>query len=216
MRVVIIGAGGQAQVVAGILKQNPQIEIVGFLDINNKKKGQLIYDKPILGSHKLLKSLKKKGIRYAIIAVGDNQIRKQRFFELKKAGFTLINAIDPTANVCKPFKIGEGNVVAPGVNISFGVTLGNNCIINTAAVIEHNVTIGAHSHVGPNVAIAGATQIGTEVFIGIGASVINFLKIGNRVIIGAGSVVLRDIPSEATAVGAPAKVIKIKGKRVKK
>lgn len=216
MKVIIIGAGGQAQVVAGILTQNPKVKIQGFIDVDNKKKGQLICGKPILGNHQLLPYLKKKGIKNAIIAIGDNTLRKQRFFELKKAGFTLINAIDPTANICKPFKICEGNVIAPGVNISFNVKIGNNCIINTASVIEHNVIIGDHSHIGPNVAIAGATKIGQQAFIGIGASLINFLTIGDKVTIGAGSVVLKNIPDDATAVGVPVKVIKIRGKRVEK
>ena len=216
MKVIIIGAGGQAQVVAGILDQDPRVNIDGFIDVDNKRKGQLIRGKLILGSHNLLPKLRNKGVKHAIIAIGDNLIRKQRFLEVKKAGFTLINAIDPTAHISKPINLGEGVVIAPGVNISFNVKIGNNCIINTASVIEHNVTIGDHSHIGPNVAIAGATRIGKEAFIGIGASVINFLKIGNRVVIGAGSVVLNNIPDDATAVGIPAKIIKIKGKRIKK
>jgi len=214
MKVIIIGAGGQAQVVAGILQQDPRVNLEGFIDINNKKVGQLLCEKPILGDHSLIPKLRRKGIKHAIIAIGDNNLRKQRFLELKKAGFTLINAIDPTANICKPLRIGEGNVIAPGVNISFGVNIGNNCIINTASVIEHHVNIGNHTHISPKVAVAGATQIGSETFIGIGASLINFLKIGDRVIIGAGAVVLNNIPDDATAVGIPAKVIKIKGKRI--
>lgn len=214
MKVIIIGAGGQAQVVAGILDQDPRVTVEGFIDVDNKRKGQLIDGKPILGNHTLFEKLKRRGIKHAIIAIGDNHIRKSRFLQLKRAGFTLINAIDPTANICKPTNFGHGVVISPGVNISFNVTIGDNCIINTASVIEHNVSIGSHSHIGPKVAIAGATKIGKETFIGIGASIINFLKIGNRVTIGAGSVVLNNIPDDATAVGIPAKIIKIKGKRV--
>jgi len=214
MKVIIIGAGGQAQVVAGVLDQDPRVNIEGFIDVDNKRKGVLIRGKPILGTHHFLLNLKKKGIKHAIIAIGDNKIRKQRFLELKKAGFTLINAIDPTANICKPVNFGSGIVIAPGVNISFNVSIADNCIINTSSVIEHNVSIGAHSHIGPNVAIAGATKIGNEAFIGIGASIINFLKIGNNVTVGAGSVVLNNLPHYATAVGSPAKIIKVKGKRI--
>lgn len=214
MKVIIIGAGGHAQVVAGILNQDPRVFLEGFIDINNKRKNQLIYDKPILGSHRLLPNLYKKGIRHAIIAIGDNETRKKRFFELKRLGFTLINAIDPSANVSEPIILGEGVVIAPGVNISFNVTIGNNCIINTASVVEHNTRIGDHSHICPSVAIAGTNKIGRQVFIGIGSSVIDFINIGNYAIIGAGSVVIKDIPSYATAVGCPAKIIKIKKKKI--
>lgn len=214
MKVIIIGAGGQAQVVAGILHQDPRVSLEGFIDIDNAKKGQLIDGKPILGSHRLLLGLRKKGVKHAIIAIGDNEIRKQRFLELKKLGFTMINAIDNSANISKPIILGEGVVIAPGVNISFNVKIGDNCIINTACVVEHNSCIGNHTHIGPNVAIAGSTTIGNQVFIGIGSSIIDFLKIGNNITIGAGSVVLSNIPDNCTAVGAPAKVIKINNQKI--
>ena len=43
--------------------------------------------------------------------------------------------------------------------------------------------------------------------IGIGSSVIQGVNIGENTVIGAGSVVIKDIESNATAVGVPAKVI---------
>ena len=80
MKVVIIGAGGQAQVVAGILNQDPQVSIEGFIDIDARKKGKLIDGKPILGSHRLLPKLKRVGITTAL-ALRDADINwaRQKF-----------------------------------------------------------------------------------------------------------------------------------------
>lgn len=60
-------------------------------------------------------------------------------------------------------------------------------------------TIGAND--GP------AAVIGDNVYIGPNVCLVENVHIGNNVTIGAGAVVTRDVPADATAVGAPAKVI---------
>ena len=52
-------------------------------------------------------------------------------------------------------------------------------------------------------------SIGSRAMIGIGANVIQCIAIGSDAIIGAGAAVIRDIPDGATAVGVPARVIKV-------
>ncbi|RMD75375.1 MAG: serine acetyltransferase, partial [Chloroflexi bacterium] len=53
--------------------------------------------------------------------------------------------------------------------------------------------------------------IGDEVFIGAGARVLGGITVGDRARIGANAVVTRDVPSGATVVGIPARVVKIDG-----
>ena len=50
--------------------------------------------------------------------------------------------------------------------------------------------------------------------IGAGAKVLGPLHIGDNSKIAAGSVVLNDIPANCTAVGTPARVVKLDGVRV--
>lgn len=68
--------------------------------------------------------------------------------------------------------------------------------------IEHEVTIGAEKNRSP--------VLGDDIFIGAGAKIIGPVRIGNHVRIGANAVVLDDIPDGATAVGIPAKVVKVR------
>ncbi|MDQ8208530.1 DapH/DapD/GlmU-related protein [Coraliomargarita sp. SDUM461003] len=75
-------------------------------------------------------------------------------------------------------------------------------------MIEHQVTIGAEGRQAP--------QLGSRVFIGAGAKIIGAVKVGDDVKIGANAVVTKDLPNGATAVGVPAKVIKIYGDPVAK
>ena len=51
--------------------------------------------------------------------------------------------------------------------------------------------------------------LGNHVFVGAGAKIIGGVTIGDHAVIGANAVVTHDIPAYATAVGVPAKVIKI-------
>ncbi|MFO1459240.1 MAG: serine acetyltransferase [Verrucomicrobiota bacterium] len=50
-------------------------------------------------------------------------------------------------------------------------------------------------------------QIGDHVFLGDGAKVVGNVRVGDHAVIGVSSVVTRDIPSNATAVGIPARVV---------
>ena len=52
-------------------------------------------------------------------------------------------------------------------------------------------------------------MLGNNVFVGSDAKIIGEVKIGNNVKIGANAVVVADIPDNATAVGIPAKIVKI-------
>ena len=50
-------------------------------------------------------------------------------------------------------------------------------------------------------------KVGKDVLIGAGTKILGNISVGDRAKIGAGSIVLRAIPSGATAVGSPARII---------
>jgi serine O-acetyltransferase len=104
--------------------------------------------------------------------------------------------------------IGRGAEIGPGFVIlhSFGVVINSSVRAGKNLVIEHGVTIGAEKGRSP--------VLGDNVFIGAGAKVIGPVKVGSDVKIGANAVVTKDLPDGATAVGIPARVIKIYGERL--
>ena len=104
--------------------------------------------------------------------------------------------------------IGRGADFGPGFVLvhSIGVVINSDVKAGRNLVIEHGVTIGAEKFKSP--------RLGDNVFIGAGAKIIGGVTIGNDVRIGANAVVTQDLPNGATAVGVPAKVIKIYGEKV--
>lgn len=69
--------------------------------------------------------------------------------------------------------------------------------------IMHEVTMATTMH------RLGAPTIGNDVFIGAGAKIIGPVKVGDGAIIAPNSLVISDVPPGATAMGVPAKALKI-------
>ncbi len=103
-----------------------------------------------------------------------------------------------------------------------GCVIGVNAKFKDGFVIMHPVGVVINSKVtaGYNITIESGVVIGDEkgrsptlgnnIFIGSGAKLFGAITIGDNVRIGANAVVVKDIPSEQTAVGIPARFFKHK------
>jgi len=102
--------------------------------------------------------------------------------------------------------IGKRLVIDHGMGIVIGETaeIGDDCLI------YHGVTLGG---TGKDTGKRHPT-IGNNVMIATGAKVLGPFTVGDGARIAANAVVLQEIPPNATAVGAPAKVVRIAGEKV--
>lgn len=208
-QVLLLGAGGHAKGVIGFLKHS--YEILGLIEKDYYSGEGLISSVPVIGTDKDLKSFYQKGITNALVTVGstgDSSLRERLFYMAKEIGFTMINAIHPTAVISEDVKIGCGNTFMAGTIINSGTVIGDNTIINTGAIVDHDCIVEDHTHIAPGVKIAGGVFVGEGTHVGIGAVVIQGIHIGRKALIGAGTVVLRDIPDNAVVVGVPGRVKK--------
>src|SRR5690606_2261120 len=114
-KLVIWGASGHALVVADILRQRKEFEIVGFLDdVNAGRKGELFDGLPILGGREQLPDLRAQGVSHAIFGIGDNQTRLRLGATAESAGLQFATAIHPAATVAANVVLGAGSVVVAG------------------------------------------------------------------------------------------------------
>lgn len=79
-----------------------------------------------------------------------------------------------------------------------GIVVNRNARIGEGVRIYHQVTIGADFDHGPG----EAPVIGDRTRIGAGAKIIGNIRVGSNVTIGANAVVTKDVPDNATVVGA--------------
>ncbi|WP_414840881.1 serine O-acetyltransferase EpsC [Enterococcus saccharolyticus] len=103
-------------------------------------------------------------------------------------------------------KIGQGVFIDHGM----GLVIGETAEVEDDVILHHNVTLGGtgkhktkrHPTVKKGALISAHVQI------------LGPVTIGERAKVGAGAVVLHDIPADATAVGVPAKVVRMKGEKI--
>ncbi len=210
-RIVGVGAGGHAKILAELLVEIGGYELVGFTDANVKRRGEVLKGSPILGGDERLAALRANGVSAAFIGVGavtvaGTRLRATLFARALGAGLQLPSLIHPRALVAPSVRTGEGAVVLGGAILSTDVSLGANVTVYSGVVIEHDSAVEAHAHLSPGAHLAGGVLVGEGAFIGIGASIIQGVRIGAWATVGAGAVVLRDVPAGAVAVGVPARL----------
>jgi len=206
--VVIIGAGGHGRVVLDILMQAGASRPVAFLDNNDRIHGRRVDGLPVRGGLDLLPHLRDDGITKAIIAIGDNGVRRGIARTVESAGFELVNAIHPSARLATNVTLGRGLVIAAGATVCAHAQIGDYAILNTGCIVDHESMIGMATHVCPGVRLAGHVVVESGAFVGIGATVIQNVRIGFESVVGAGAVVIKDVPPMTTVVGVPARPIK--------
>jgi len=209
--VIIVGArkDGHAKVVLEIIKAGNQYNVVGFVDDDATKKDLDINGVKVIGTTDELSYFKERlGVKGAMVAIGDNPMRRKLSEKIIKSGLELINAIHPTVIKDPSVEIGKGCYIGQGVILVTGTRIGNCVNIHTGATIDHDNIIEDGANLGPGVHTAGRVKIGRDAFLGIGAIVIPDASVGEGTIIGAGGVVINAVPANVTAVGVPVKIIK--------
>ena len=102
-------------------------------------------------------------------------------------------------------KIGRRLVIDHGM----GIVIGETAEVGDDVLLYHGVTLGGtgkdHGKRHPT--------IGNNVLISTGAKVLGPFKVGDGARIAANAVVLREVPENATAVGIPARVVRVAGQK---
>lgn len=120
--------------------------------------------------------------------------------------------------------ISQGAKFLTGIEIHPGATIGKGLVIDhgSGVVIGETAEIGDNCTLYQGVTLGGTGKhtgkrhptLGDNVMVGSGAKVLGPFKVGDGAKIASNAVVLEQVPDNATAVGVPARVVRINGKRV--
>jgi sugar O-acyltransferase (sialic acid O-acetyltransferase NeuD family) len=208
MRLLIVGAGGHAQVIAEAalnrIALGEDMTLVGFVDDAPKLLGREYLGVEVLGP---LADIGRIPHDAVIVGIGDNKVRARLFERLRSYGDQFATIVHPRAIVALQVEIGAGTAVFAGAIINTGTVIGSNVIINTGATIDHHSNIGTHAHIAPGVHLGGTVTLGEGAFLGVGVNVIPNRTVGAWTTVGAGAAVINDLPDRVMAVGVPAHVI---------
>ena len=95
------------------------------------------------------------------------------------------------------------------IDHGMGIVIGETAEIGDDCLLYHGVTLGG---TGKDQGKRHPT-IGNNVLVSTGAKVLGPFKVGDGARIAANAVVLKEIPENATAVGVPARVVRIAGEK---
>ena len=132
--------------------------------------------------------------------------RVANFFYRHKMKF-IARWISQTGRFATGVEIHPGATIGKGLMIDhgMGVVIGETAIVGDNCTIYQGVTLGGTGkHAGKR-----HPTLGDNVMVGAGAKVLGPFTVGSGTKIAAGAVVLDGVPENSTAVGIPARVVRI-------
>lgn len=203
VQLLILGAGRFAQDVADWAAEIPGVVPIGFYQDEHANGPPTLDDLPIFSHAQLCEQFSSCQIVCAVGSPG-----RVAFIEKIAAwGAAFATLVHPTARISQKASLGPGTLVGPLANVAAHSRLGSHVILNRGASIAHHVAVEDYATIGPGAIIAGSASIGRGALIGAGAVVKDGVQVGTGATVGIGSVAVRDVKSETTVFGIPARLL---------
>jgi sugar O-acyltransferase (sialic acid O-acetyltransferase NeuD family) len=207
MIVAIYGCGQNGLQAFHCLRHQPDVEVMGFLDDDPSRHGCTYLGRPVLGGLADVPELLEKGLRGAVVAIGDCAARRTLTSSLTALGLEMVSAIHPRALIESPRSIGGGAIIEMGAAIHPEAEIGKGVFLGGGATVAHHSVVGDFSLIAGGVVFGGHVTVGSETLIGVGVSIKPHITIGSRVIVGVGAAVIVHLPDDVVAVGVPARIV---------
>ena len=210
-KIAIVGSGGFArEVLTWIENINEKQQIYDILGFVGPSDGHtMVHGYPIIGNDDDVNATNQE--ISLVIAVGEPRMKERIRNKYNNPLISFPTLIHPSVIMgdSKTIKIGEGSVLCAGCVLTTDIQIGCFTTFNLMCTVGHDTVVGDFASFMPSVNISGEVVVNKGVYVGTGAKIINQVEIGANTIVGAGAVVVKTLPSDCTAVGMPAKPIKI-------
>ena len=186
----------------------PEWEVLGFIDDDDRQHGNDYCGVKILGGRELIEMYEEAFVLAVPGSPKGYLKRKATINSLTVEQSRFATIIHPSVVRAPDSVIGYNTLLMAHVVVSCGARIGNHCVVLPNTVLSHDSSVGDFGCIGSNVSISGSVGIGCECYIGSGVKIREHIRVGDRALIGLGSNVISDIEKETVAVGNPARAIR--------
>lgn len=205
---VIVGSGGHARELAEVARARCELGVgptlTGFLDDDPSKHGSELNGLPVLGDLSWLRDHPDHG---AIIGIGAPTTKRAVAARLHELAIPSPTLVHPRAELSPFIALAPGVVIAAGCVLTTQIRIGAHAHLNRMCSVGHDCVVGDYVHLAPGTILSGNVTIDEGCDLGTSVSVIPGIRVGAWTRVGAGACVTRDLPSQVTAVGVPARVV---------
>jgi sugar O-acyltransferase (sialic acid O-acetyltransferase NeuD family) len=217
-KLVIFGLSEIAELANYYFSKDSNYVVVGFTVDGGYKTTELFMGKPVVPFEHIQDVFPpdQYDIFIALSYKDMNELRKSKYDEAKRLGYTLASYVSSYSTVLNDGQIGdncfilEDNTIQPSVKIGSNVTLWSGNHIGHHSIIKNHVFISSH------VVISGGVTVEECCFIGVNATLRDHIVIGKNTLIGAGAIIMKSTDPFSVLSPKPTEIRDIRSDQIRK
>jgi sugar O-acyltransferase (sialic acid O-acetyltransferase NeuD family) len=209
---VIVGSGGfgreAAEAVRDLIDVGTPWRLLGFIDDDPARAGQVIDGTPVLGGREELKRLPDARVVVCTVRPGNYVSRPRIVSELGLPPERYATIIHPSVVVSHSSSVGPGTVLLAGTVLTAAVRVGAHVAVMPHVTLTHDDVVEDFATLGSRSALGGGVTVSRCAYIGAGAIIGEQRVIGELALVGMGAVVTKDVPPREVWAGVPARRVR--------
>lgn len=163
---LILGAGQYGAVVREIAKSMGCFAKVNFLDDSfGSETAEDDYRELAIGKLADYEMLTTR-YTYAIVAIGNAQVRQEWTERLVEAGYRIPVIVSPKAFVGDTAQLRYGTVVEPMAVVHENACVGIGTFISAGAIVNHNSYVADYCHIDNNAVVMSGALVASMTYVG--------------------------------------------------
>lgn len=208
-KLIIIGNGPYARMMEHYIRITQFGEIVAYVVDKEYITDNQINGIKVMSFEQLKSTISPDAVKL-IMGIGYTQmgsVRKAKFEQCKKWGYSFENYIHPTVTMPSDLEIGEGNNILENVIIEAGVRIGDANLFFGGCIIGHESIVGNFNTFSLRSVVAGCVQIANNCFLGAASTVKDHVRFEDFVLLGATAYGFSDMKEYSVVVPAKCEVL---------